>query len=211
MTMTQPRAAGEIRPAAQAAQAALERATSHLLTLQDENDIPGLLVQIRRALKPDGLFLGVMAGAGTLAELRECLLLAETELKGGAGPRILPFADVRDVGALLQRAGFALPVADVETLTVRYASPFGLIRDLRAMGATSALADRPRRPLGRAVLARMAELYAERFGEADGRVRATFSLVWMSGWAPHEAQQKPARRGSATHSLADALRKIEEG
>ena len=125
-----------------------------LLSLQDENDIPGMLIQIRRALRPDGLFLGVMAGAGTLAELRESLLAAETELTGGASPRVMPFADVRDAGALLQRAGFALPVADVETVTVRYASMFGLMADLRAMGATNALLERSRRPATRAVCAR---------------------------------------------------------
>jgi SAM-dependent methyltransferase len=176
-----------------------------LLSLQAMNDIPGMLVQIRRALRPDGLFLGAFAGAGTLAELRESLLAAETELYGGASPRVIPFTDVRDAGALLQRAGLALPVADVETVTVRYDSLFGLIADLRAMGETSALADRIRRPGTRTLFARAAEIYAERFSDADGRVRASFSIVWMSGWAPDASQQKPLKRGSATVSLKTLL------
>jgi len=177
-----------------------------LLSLHEANDIPGLLVQIRRALKPDGLFLGALMGAGTLNELRESLLAAETELYGGASPRILPFTDIRDAGALLQRAGLALPVADLDTITVRYDSMFGLLRDLRAMGATNALLARARKPVSRRFFARAAEIYAERFSDADGRVRATFNMVWMSGWAPHEAQQKPLKPGSATASLAEALR-----
>lgn len=176
-----------------------------LLSLQDENDIPGMLVQIRRALKPDGLFLGAMAGAGTLAELRESLLAAEAELSGGASPRVLPFADVREAGALLQRAGFALPVTDVETVTVRYATMFDLIRDLRAMGATNVLSGRSRKPTSREFFARAAAIYAKRFSDPDGRVRATFSFIWMSGWAPDASQQKPLRPGSAQVSLAEAL------
>lgn len=177
-----------------------------LLALQDVNDIPGMLVQIRRTLRPDGLFLGAMAGSGTLAELRDSLLAAESEIYGGAGPRVIPFADVRDVGALLQRAGFALPVADVETVTVRYADMFGLMRDLRGMGATSTLAARPRRPATRRLFMRAAEIYAERFSDPDGRIRATFSIVWMSGWAPAPNQQKPLKPGSGKVSLAEALR-----
>ena len=176
-----------------------------LLSLHEANDVPGQLVQIRRALRPDGLFLGAMAGGGTLAELRDSLLAAETEVSGGAAPRVMPFADVREAGALLQRAGFALPVADVDTITVRYDSMFGLLRDLRAMGATSALAERPRRPATRALFRRAAEHYAGRHADRDGRVRATFSIVWLSGWAPHESQQKPLRPGSATASLKDFL------
>jgi len=176
-----------------------------LLALQETNDIPGQLIQIRRALKPDGLFLGVLAGAGTLVELRESLLAAETELTGGASPRVIPFTDVRDAGGLLQRAGFALPVADVETVTVRYDTMFGLMADLRAMGATSALADRPRRPSTRRLFQRAAEIYAERFSDPDGRVRASFSFVWLSGWAPDPSQQKPLKPGSAQVSLAKAL------
>lgn len=176
-----------------------------LLSLQAMNDIPGMLVQIRRALKPDGLFLGAFAGAGTLSELRESLLAAETELYGGASPRVVPFTDVRDAGALLQRAGLALPVADVETVTVRYDSLFGLMADLRAMGETSALIDRSRRPGTRRLFARVAEIYAERFSDADGRVRASFPIVWMSGWAPDASQQKPLKPGSAKISLKTIL------
>ncbi|TIT03533.1 methyltransferase domain-containing protein [Mesorhizobium sp.] len=176
-----------------------------LLSLQAMNDIPGMLVQIRRALKPDGLFLGAFAGAGTLSELRESLLAAETELYGGASPRVIPFTDVRDAGALLQRAGLALPVADVETVTVRYDSLFGVMADLRAMGETSALIDRSRRPGTRRLFARAAEIYAERFSDADGRVRASFPIVWMSGWAPDASQQKPLKPGSAKISLKTIL------
>ena len=176
-----------------------------LLSLQAMNDIPGMLIQIRRALRPDGLFLGAFAGAGTLFELRESLLAAETELYGGASPRVVPFTDVRDAGALLQRAGLALPVADVETVTVRYPNLFGLMADLRAMGETSALTDRSRRPGSRKLFARAAEIYAERFSDPDGRVRASFSIVWMSGWAPDASQQKPLKPGSAKVSLKTIL------
>lgn len=184
--------------------ASLDLAVS-LLSMQELNDIPGFLIQVRQALKPDGLFIGAMAGAGTLAELRDALLTAETQLAGGASPRVLPFADVRDAGALLQRAGFALPVADHDDLTVRYATMFDLMRDLRAMGATNVLAGRSRRPAKRALFMRAAEIYAERHADADGRIRATFSLVWLSGWAPAESQRKPLRPGSAQVSLARIL------
>jgi SAM-dependent methyltransferase len=187
------------------APASLDLAVS-LLSLHEANDIPGVLIQICRALRPDGLFLGAMAGGGTLAELRESLLAAESEIYGGASPRVFPFADVRDVGALLQRAGFALPVADVETVTVRYADMFALMRDLRAMGATNTLAARSRRPATRALFLRAAEIYAERFSDPDGKIRATFSIVWMSGWAPAPTQQKPLKPGSAKISLEEALR-----
>jgi SAM-dependent methyltransferase len=176
-----------------------------LLSLQAMNDVPGMLVQIRRALRPDGLFLGAFAGAGTLGELRESLLAAETELYGGASPRVIPFTDVRDAGALLQRAGLALPVADVETVTVRYANLFALMADLRAMGETNALADRSRQPGSRRLFARAAEIYAERFSDPDGRIRASFSMVWMSGWAPDASQQKPLKPGSAKVSLKAIL------
>ena len=175
------------------------------LALQFTNDLPGALLQIRRALKPDGLLLAAMTGGGTLAELREALFLAETELRGGASPRVLPTADIRDLGALLQRAGFALPVADRDLMIVRYDSAFRLFADLKAMGATNALVERERRPAGRRLLLRTAEIYAERFSDPDGRVRASFEIVSLSGWAPHESQQKPARRGSAAFSLAEAL------
>jgi SAM-dependent methyltransferase len=175
------------------------------LALHFVNDLPGALVQIRRALKPDGLFLAALLGGDTLTELRQSFAAAEAEVEGGISPRVAPFADVRDLGALLQRAGFALPVTDVDRLTVRYASPFALMAELRRMGATNALAERRRVPLRRATLARMAELYAERFADPDGRIRATFEVVWLSGWAPHESQQKPLRPGSAQARLADAL------
>jgi SAM-dependent methyltransferase len=176
-----------------------------LLSLHSTNDIPGMLVQIRRVLRPDGLFLGALAGSGTLAELREALLVAETELSGGAAPRVAPFVDVRDAGGLLQRAGFALPVADTETVKVRYASMFELMRDLRAMGETSVLAARPRTPAPLRLFTRAAEIYAERHAEVDGRIPATFQIVWLSGWAPDASQQKPLKPGSATARLADVL------
>lgn len=176
------------------------------LALQWVNDLPGLLAQIRRALKADGLLLACLVGNGSLSELRASFTAAEAELEGGASPRVAPFGDVRELGRLMQRAGFALPVVDFETLTVRYDSMFGLMADLRAMGATNALVARSRKPLRRATLMRAAEIYAERFSDADGRVRATFDIVWLSGWAPHESQQKPAPRGSAQMSLADALK-----
>jgi len=186
------------------ADASLDLAVS-ALALHAVNDLPGALVQIRRALKPDGLFLAALFGGDTLSELRESFAAAESEIEGGVSPRVAPFADAREAGALLQRAGFALPVADVERLTVRYATPFALMQDLRRMGATNALAERRRTPLRRATLARMAEIYAERFSDADGRVRASFEIVWLSGWAPHPSQQQPLRPGSAKARLADAL------
>jgi SAM-dependent methyltransferase len=175
------------------------------LSLQFVNDLPGALAQIRRALKPDGLLLAAIAGGDTLIELREAFAVAEVEIEGGASPRVAPFADLRDLGGLLQRAGFALPVADVERLVVRYGSPLDLMHDLRRMGATNALVERSRRPLRRATLRRMMEVYAQRFADPDGRVRATFEIVWLSGWAPHESQQQPLRPGSARQRLADAL------
>lgn len=185
--------------------ASLDLAVS-LMSLHEANDIPGVLIQIRRALRPDGLFLGAMAGGDTLHELRESLLAAESELSGGVSPRVIPFADVRDVGGLLQRAGFTLPVADVETVTVRYADMFGLMRDLRAMGATNCLLARSRKPATRALFMRAAEIYAERFSDPDGRIRATFAIVWMSGWSPDPSQQIPLKPGSAQVSLKDVLK-----
>ena len=175
------------------------------LALQFVNDLPGTLVQIRRALKPDGLLLAALLGGETLAELRESFAAAESETTGGVSPRVAPFADLRDLGALLQRAGFALPVTDTDRLTVRYDSAFALMRDLRRMGATNILVDRRRRPLRRATLMRMAEIYAQRFADPDGRVRATFEIVWLSGWSPHPSQQQPLKPGSAAARLADAL------
>ena len=175
------------------------------LALHWTNDLIGALVQARLALKPDGLFIGAFLGGATLTELRQSLLGAEAELLGGASLRVSPFADASDAGALLQRAGFALPVADVDRVTVRYAHPVALLRDLRAMGETNVLIERSRTPLTRRVLGRALELYAEQFGEADGRVRATFEIITVTGWAPHESQQKPLPRGSAKMRLADAL------
>jgi SAM-dependent methyltransferase len=175
------------------------------LALQFVNDLPGVLVQIRRALKPDGLFLAALLGGETLTELRQSFADAESEIEGGISPRVAPFADLRDLGALLQRAGFALPVTDVDRTTVRYDSAFDLMHDLRRMGATNALLARRRTPLKRATLLRMAEIYAERFSDPDGRVRATFEIVWLSGWAPHPDQQQPLKPGSAKTRLADAL------
>lgn len=175
-----------------------------LMSLHWANDLPGALIQIRRALKPNGLFLGTLLGAGTLKELRGVLTEAELELNGGAQARVSPFADGFDGAALLQRAGLALPVSDVDRVVVRYPDLFALVRDLRAMGETNGLAGTVR-PLSRAVIARAAELYAERHAEADGRLPATFEIIHLAGWAPHESQQKPLPRGSAKMRLADAL------
>ena len=175
------------------------------LALHFVNDLPGALLQICRALRPDGLFLGSLLGGQTLHELRSSFTEAEMELRGGAGPRFLPFADVRDLGGLLQRAGFALPVADRDTVIVRYDSAFELMRDLKAMGASNMLAERERRPMRRDLLVAAADIYRQRFADPDGRIRATFEIVSLSGWAPHESQQKPAARGSARTSLADIL------
>jgi SAM-dependent methyltransferase len=175
------------------------------LALHFANDLPGVLAQIRRALKPDGLFLGALLGGETLTELRQVFAQAESEIDGGASPRVAPFADLRQLGGLLQRAGFALPVTDVERLTARYDSAFDLMQDLRRMGATSALVARRRAPLRRRTVMRMADVYERRFSDADGRIRATFEIVWLSGWAPHPNQQQPLRPGSAKTRLADAL------
>jgi SAM-dependent methyltransferase len=181
------------------------------LSLQNLNDLPGALVQLRRVLKPDGLFLGCLLGGSSLLELRTALAVAETEIFGGVSPRVAPFADVRDMGGLLQRAGFALPVADSEPLTVRYSDMFGLMRDLRAMGATNALVARRRTPATKRFFMRAAKIYAERYADPDGRVRATFELIFLSGWAPHESQQKPLAPGSAKTRLADALKSKPSG
>lgn len=175
------------------------------LALHLTNDTPGVLVQIRRALKPDGLFMAAVPGAGTLAELRDVLLSTEVELEGGASPRVIPFADIRDIGGLMQRAGFTLPVIDEESYTVRYDNLFALMRDLKAMGMANPLIGRSRKPVSRAFFLRAAERYAERYSDPDGRIRATFSIIYLSGWAPHESQQKPLKPGSAKMRLADAL------
>lgn len=176
------------------------------LAFQFVNDLPGVLAQIERALKPDGLLLAAMIGGDTLTELRQSFAAAEAEIEGGVSPRVAPFADLRDVGALLQRAGFALPVTDVDRIIVRYDSAFALMKDLRAMGAANVLTERRRTPTRRATLLRMAQVYAERFADADGRIRATFDVIWLSGWAPHESQQQPLKPGSAKASLAEAVK-----
>lgn len=175
------------------------------LSLHWTNDLPGALVQLQRTLKPDGLLIAALPGAGTLSELRQSLLQAETEIRGGAAMRVSPFVDVIDGAQLLQRAGFAMPVADADTVTVRYDSMLNLLADLRGMGETAAFADRSAPPLTRSILMRAAELYAQQFSDPDGRVRATFEIVTLSGWAPAAGQPVPKRPGSATVRLADAL------
>jgi SAM-dependent methyltransferase len=177
------------------------------LAFQFVNDLPGVLTQIRRALRPDGLLLAAMIGGDTLTELRQSFAAAEAELEGGVSPRVAPFADLRDVGALLQRAGLALPVTDVDRIVARYDSAFALMADLRRMGATNILVERRRTPTRRATMLRMAQIYGERFADPDGRIRATFDVVWLSGWAPHESQQQPLQPGSAKASLADAVKR----
>ena len=179
------------------------------LALHRVNDLPGSLIQIRRALKPDGLFVGAALGSRALIELRECLIEAEVDAEGGASPRVAPFGDVRSYGALLQRAGFALPVADAEELTAVYASPRDLMAEVRALGGGNVLVARKRTPLSRRTLLRAEEIYRARHGRPDGKVEATFQFVFMSGWGPDASQQKPLRPGSARSRLADAL-KTEE-
>ena len=177
------------------------------LAFQFVNDLPGVLAQISRALRPDGLLLAAMVGGDTLTELRQAFAQAEAECEGGVSPRVAPFADLRDVGALLQRAGFALPVTDVDRLIVRYDNAFALMADLRRMGATNIMIERRRTPTRRATLLRMAEIYTSRFADPDGRIRATFDVIWLSGWAPHESQPKPLRPGSAKASLEAAVKR----
>lgn len=175
------------------------------LSLQFVNDLPGAFVQMRRALKPDGLLLAALPGGDTLKELRESWLIAEDEIAGGASPRVAPFADVRALGGLLQRAGFALPVADSDTVTVTYATPLDVMRELKTMGASNMLAARRPVPVTRRLLLRAAEVYAERFSLPNGRVPATFEIITLTAWAPDESQPKPLKPGSATVRLADAL------
>ncbi len=177
------------------------------LALHFVNDLPGTLAQIRRTLVPDGLFLGALLGGRTLQELRAAFLEAEAGLEGGASPRVAPFADMRDLGALLQRAGFAMPVSDTDVVTVTYPSPLALMRELRAVGASNVLRERSRSPLKRTTLARAIAIYEERFGGEGGRVPATFEIVTLTGWAPHRDQPRPLRPGSAEVSLADVLGK----
>jgi SAM-dependent methyltransferase len=179
------------------------------LALHWVNDLVGALIQIRRALKPDGFFLASVFGGASLTELRQSLMSAEIERRGGAGPRVSPFVDAADGAALLQRAGFALPVVDTDTVRVVYDTPLKLLADLRAMGETSALVDRPREPLTRALLARTFEIYHERHAGPDGRITATFEIITLTGWAPHPDQPKALKPGSAKMSLADALTRRE--
>jgi SAM-dependent methyltransferase len=180
------------------------------LKLHWVNDLPGTLLQIRKALKPDGLFLGALFGGATLHELRDAMLQAEAETSGGVSPRVAPFADLKDIGHLMQRAGFALPVTDADIVTVRYDTVFHLFRDLKAMGETSILNDRRRVPATRKLLQRTAEIYQNRFADKDGRLPATFEILYATGWAPHESQQKPIRPGTAKMSLAAALKDQED-
>jgi SAM-dependent methyltransferase len=177
------------------------------LAFQFVNDLPGVLAQIRRSLRPDGLLLAAMIGGDTLNELRQCFAAAEAECEGGVSPRVAPFADLRDIGGLLQRAGLALPVTDVDRIVVRYDNALALMRDLRRMGAGNILVERRRTATRRATLLRMAEIYGERFSDSDGRIRATFDVIWLSGWAPHDSQPKPLKPGSATASLEAAVKR----
>jgi len=176
------------------------------LAFQFVNDLPGVLAQIRRALRPDGLLLAALPGGDTLTELRQSFAAAEAEIEGGVSPRVAPSADLRDIGHLLQRAGLALPVTDVDPVVVRYDNAFALMHDLRRMGATNILIERLRKPTRRATMLRTSEIYAQRFSDPDGRIRATFDVVWLSAWAPHESQQKPLRPGSAKASLEAAVK-----
>ncbi len=175
------------------------------LSLNYANDLPGALIQVRRALRPDGLFIGAMLGGDSLTELRHAFLAAEAEVLGGASPRVAPFADIRDLGGLLQRAGFALPVVDADRLTVRYDTALHLMRELKDLALTSALAARSRTPVSRRLLQRAAEIYQDTYADPDGRIPATFHIIYLTGWAPHESQQKPLKPGSAKQRLADAL------
>ena len=186
------------------AQASLDLIVSGL-SLHLVNDLPGVLVQARRALKPDGLFLAAVLGGETLKELREAWIVAEDEVSGGASPRVAPFADVRDLGGLLQRAGFALPVADSDVVRVTYPSPLALMREIKAMGASNMLAARRRVPATRGLFCRAAEVYRERFEQTDGRIPATFEIITLTAWVPHESQQKPLAPGSAKMRLSAAL------
>lgn len=176
-----------------------------LLALQWVDDLPGFLIQIRKALKADGLFMACLLGGQTLHELRDAFMQAESECEGGVSPRVSPFADLRDLGSLMQRAGFALPVIDTDVVTVRYSTPLRLLADLRAMGATNILIERRKVPLRRQTLFRALEIYSQRFCDTDGRVRATFECHWISGWTPHSSQQKPLQPGSAKIRLVDVL------
>jgi SAM-dependent methyltransferase len=188
------------------APASLDLAVS-ALAFQFVNDLPGVLAQIRRALKSDGLLLAALIGGDSLSELRQSFAAAEAECEGGVSPRVVPFADLRDIGGLLQRAGLALPVTDVDRVVVRYDNAFVLMNDWRRMGATNILLERRRAPTRVATMLRMAQIYAQRFSDPDGRIRATFDIVWLSAWAPHESQPKPLRPGSATASFEEVVKR----
>tara|TARA_E500000305_G_C3975383_1_gene214092 strand:+ start:176 stop:1078 length:903 start_codon:yes stop_codon:yes gene_type:complete len=177
-----------------------------VLALHWTNDLPGSLAQIRSILKPNGLFLGALFGIDSLQELKSCLFEAESDIKGGVSPRVSPFTEIRDAGALLQRAGLALPVTDTEMITLKYEHPFALMHELRGMGEANALMARQKNFTGRKVLMRAAELYLERYADENGRVPATFQIIYMTGWSPHDSQQKPLRRGSAHHNMSDILK-----
>ena len=180
------------------------------LSLHWVNDLPGALLQIRHALKPDGLFLAALLGGETLKELRQVLLEAELEVEGGGSPRVSPFADLRDLGGLLQRAGFALPVADLDSISLTYDNAFALMQDLRALGETNAVAEQRRHASRRETLLRAAALYQDRFARPDGRIPASFQVLYLTGWAPHASQQQPLRPGSARGRLAEALDSEEQ-
>jgi len=175
------------------------------LALHWVNDLPGALLQIRQALRPDGLFLGALLGGETLKELRQAFLEAEAVVESGVSPRVSPFADVRTLGGLMQRAGFALPLIDADTVTVTYADAFALMRELRGMGETNAHVGRRKSFTRRQTLIAMAEIYRERFGGADGRIPATFHVIYLTGWAPHDSQPKPLKPGTAKVSLKEVL------
>ncbi|PZP54875.1 MAG: SAM-dependent methyltransferase [Micavibrio aeruginosavorus] len=177
-----------------------------LLDLHTVNDLPGTLTQIRRILKPDGLFIGCMLGGETLYELRETLMQTDIEMSSGASPRVAPFADTQTAGALLQRAGFSLPVVDSEIIRASYQTMFNLMADLRGMGESNILSSRKKTFTASGFFARAAEYYQRNFSEPDNRVTASFEIIFMIGWAPHESQQKPLRRGSAEHSLSEFLK-----
>ena len=177
----------------------------HAMSLHWADDPVGQIVQCRRALKPDGLFLAVAFGGATLHELREVMAEAEARVMGGISPRVAPMAEVRDMGSLLQRAGLALPVADNLRKRVIYPDVIALMHDLRAMGETNALDARHRRIAPRALFPTLAALYAEKHPAEEKRIQATFEFVFLTGWAPHESQQQPLRPGAAKHRLADAL------
>lgn len=175
------------------------------LALHWTNDLPGALIQVNRALKPDGLFIGAIFGIGTLQELRDCLMTAESEVTGRVAPRVSPFPEVRDMGGLLQRAGFALPVVDADTIPVSYGNPFTLLQELKAMGESNVLLERGKTLWRRDVLMRAMQLYVDRYGDADGRVPATFEVIYLHGWHPDSSQQKALKPGAGKVSLTSFL------